>query len=253
MASLRNVARELMADARDGIGFLVIWKGGRSWFGLATYSIQYVEEAGEGPAYEVAAEFIPEMKAILERDPKAICVNPYIDNVGPFEDMTLESLMDGIKYQREINPGSLRRVLTAVEDEDQEDETVEDETVEEFEVYENNAGALFLAIMEGNRCKAIFENWEYMEQDGSLLEAIGQLQEDPDAWRCWEGDCYERLHEQEDYPGTLEDLYGEIRQMDDLVAWGRVDQGTDGMMMDPALMGCDARKALGVREEDEDD
>lgn len=33
MASLREVARDLLYDAQDAISWLVIWKEGRSWYG----------------------------------------------------------------------------------------------------------------------------------------------------------------------------------------------------------------------------
>lgn len=53
-----------------------------------------------------------------------------------------------------------------------------------YEVYENNGGAVMLAILDDD-CKpaAIFENWEY-GQRGVLADALQELAADPTAWRA---------------------------------------------------------------------
>ena len=57
-----------------------------------------------------------------------------------------------------------------------------------YEVYENNGGAVMLAILDDD-CKpaAIFENWEY-GQRGILADALQELAADPTAWRAWDSD-----------------------------------------------------------------
>ena len=111
MASLRDAARSVLDDAKDAIGYLVIWKEKRSWNARCYYGIEWYE------IYEpkIDEEIRGELEEILATDPDAICVNPYYDNLGELENMTLASLMDGIRFQREVAPGSLRMVLEATE------------------------------------------------------------------------------------------------------------------------------------------
>lgn len=61
-----------------------------------------------------------------------------------------------------------------------------------FEVYENGGGGILLYLFDGEDVKKVFEGWECGEK-GGLLNAINQLAEDPDAWKCWDGDLVERL------------------------------------------------------------
>ena len=61
-----------------------------------------------------------------------------------------------------------------------------------FEVYENGGGGILLYLFGGEEVKKVFEGWECGEK-GGLLNAINQLAEDPDAWKCWDGDLVERL------------------------------------------------------------
>jgi hypothetical protein len=85
-----------------------------------------------------------------------------------------------------------------------------------FEVYENNGGGLFLVILdgEGNPTR-IFENWEYGEK-GNLAEALDQLIKNPGVCDQWDGDLMERLEN-----STITDIYREISEGADLVAWSR--------------------------------
>ena len=61
-----------------------------------------------------------------------------------------------------------------------------------FEAYENGGGGILLYLFDGEDVKKVFEGWECGEK-GGLLNAINQLAEDPDAWKCWDGDLVERL------------------------------------------------------------
>ena len=129
MASLRDAARDVLYEAKDTIAYLVFWKTGRSWNSEALYEI-------------VAA------------DPDAICVNGYVDNIGPLEDMTLESLMDGIRFQREVAPGSLAYALQQVKKEETTEEADEEVCADEQE--EKAYTAIITNLKSG-------ENYEIME------------------------------------------------------------------------------------------
>jgi hypothetical protein len=120
-----------------------------------------------------------------------------------------------------------------------------------YEVYENNGGAVMLAILDDD-CKpvAIFENWEY-GQRGILADALQELAADPTAWRAWDGDLVERIASEWPYSGeaeppTLTELYDEISGSNACI----ID--SDGDMIPAQRMGAAALKALGLSLEDDD-
>lgn len=118
-----------------------------------------------------------------------------------------------------------------------------------FEVYENNAGALTLAVLtDAGDPVALFENWEYHDTPGALVNALAELAADPTAWRCWDGDMAERIANDWPYhgeaePPTVESLYEEIRANDDPILL------RDGSLTDPERWGYAARKAMNIGEE----
>ncbi len=57
----------------------------------------------------------------------------------------------------------------------------------EFEVYEDNAGGLYLCILNQGKCVRIFEGFEY-QGDQSLMKALQSLAEDEAAYEMWDGD-----------------------------------------------------------------
>lgn len=104
MASLREAARDVLEEARGGIAWIAIWKTGRSWHSESFYDVEYDEGCSrygfERPAkWTIEEEAAEKLAAIAQEDPHAILVNPYYDNLGTWEDMTLETLIDGIKFQ----------------------------------------------------------------------------------------------------------------------------------------------------------
>lgn len=118
-----------------------------------------------------------------------------------------------------------------------------------FEVYENNAGALTLAVLtDAGDPVALFENWEYHDTPGALVNALAELAADPTAWRCWDGDMVERIASEWPYhgeaePPTVAELYDEIRANDDPILL------RDGSLTDPERWGYAARKAMNIGEE----
>ena len=113
MASLKEEARWILDDARDGIAWLAIWKTGRTWHA----EIMYVDYT-EGRSYprkaeeewKIDSEDAARLREILAEDPEAILVNPVYCNLGPFEDMTLSSLIDGIRFQYSLG-GNVSGIL----------------------------------------------------------------------------------------------------------------------------------------------
>lgn len=79
-----------------------------------------------------------------------------------------------------------------------------------FEVYEDNSGSLYLAILDNDhKPTRIFEGWEFCG-DGVLADALAQLAEDPTAYECWKGDLMERLTDERDELGLPEITIGEM-------------------------------------------
>lgn len=103
--------------------------------------------------------------------------------------------------------------------------------MKKFEVYEDNGGGIHMAILEENGdAIAIFSGFECGEK-GILLDAINQLGEDEDAWKGWDGDTVEAANADggkpeydEEYnvvgyePYTIEEVYNEIEENDDLIS-----------------------------------
>lgn len=115
-----------------------------------------------------------------------------------------------------------------------------------FEVYENDAGALTLAVLtDAGDPVALFENWEYDDTPGALVNALAELAADPTAWEGWDGDMVERIatdwpYHGEAEPPTVESLYEEIAAQDDPIRLA------NGELTDPARGGYAARKAMGI-------
>lgn len=103
MASLREEARYILDDAKAGIVWIAIWKTGRSWHTEVMYDVEY-DEGRSYPtriesSWKITSEDQHRLLEIYDEDAGAILVNPYYVNLGPWEDMTLESLIDGIRFQ----------------------------------------------------------------------------------------------------------------------------------------------------------
>mgnify|MGYP004637049185 FL=1 len=115
-----------------------------------------------------------------------------------------------------------------------------------FEVYENDGGALTLAVLtDAGDPVALFENWEYDPNPGNLREALRDLEQDPTAWECWDGDMVERIatdwpYRGEAEPPTVESLYAKIAAQDDPIRLA------NGELTDPERWGYAARKAMGI-------
>lgn len=86
-----------------------------------------------------------------------------------------------------------------------------------YEVYETNAGSLYLCIIDDDgQCKRIIEGWEY-EPYGILNYALDELQNDPTAYENWDGDLVERLRNEGIYTDA-QILYDNGDGMGELIA-----------------------------------
>lgn len=114
-----------------------------------------------------------------------------------------------------------------------------------LEIYEDNAGGLYLVMLDNDDTPTkIFEKFEYANESGVLVDAICQLQVDPEAWKVWgECDLMERLEDEmgEDAP-SIQAMYEELSGDCDFVA--RTDTDSDFIEIYPEKMGAAAEKAL---------
>lgn len=97
MASIRQEAQDVLDVTRDQIGWIAVWRNGRSWY-CFTFWPDVIDEHKhvEFSAYEVE-----QLRNILKTDPKAVIVNGYYDNLGDAETMTRDSLADALRWQYE--------------------------------------------------------------------------------------------------------------------------------------------------------
>ena len=113
MASLREAARSVLDDARDGVCWIVIWKTGRSWNAEVMYGVDYTEGRSypkQDEKWDVELDDVQRLVEIMNEDPDARLVNGYYTNLGSLEEMTLASLMDGIRFQYGFG-GNIEHVL----------------------------------------------------------------------------------------------------------------------------------------------
>lgn len=97
MASLRNCSREMLDVARSGVGWIALWKVGRSWEVSDFYPLPDFK-AG---VLEMDEDDISEIRQIIAVDPNAILVNSYYHNLGDAEVMDSASLAEFLRWQYE--------------------------------------------------------------------------------------------------------------------------------------------------------
>ena len=92
MAALRDIARDFAAEIRDGIGWTIIYRIGRSWNALTIWS-----DIRNG---EWETDDLNDAIGILKADPDAVIVNGYY--CGHFgEGMTIDEIAAGIRWHYE--------------------------------------------------------------------------------------------------------------------------------------------------------
>lgn len=99
MASLRNEAQHVLDIAKDGIGWIAVWKVGRSWNCREFYPD--VTENRGACQLTLDEDDLVEIREILAEDQAAILVNSWYDNLGDCECMTRDSLAEALRWQYE--------------------------------------------------------------------------------------------------------------------------------------------------------
>lgn len=97
MAALKDIAREYASEIRDGIGWVIVYRTGRSWHGLTVWS-----DLGNN---EWETDDINDALEALRLDPRAVALNGYY--LGHFGDMTIEDIAVGIRWHYERGTNAL--------------------------------------------------------------------------------------------------------------------------------------------------
>lgn len=92
MAALRDIARDVAEEIRDGIGWVIVYRTGRSWSALTLWS-----DLGSG---KWETDDLNDAIGILKTDPDAVVLNGYY--CGHFgEGMTIDEIAAGIRWHYE--------------------------------------------------------------------------------------------------------------------------------------------------------
>lgn len=124
---------------------------------------------------------------------------------------------------------------------------LEGESEHAFEVYEDNAGGLYLVVLTAGVPTYVYENWEY-QKPGSLRDAIFELAVDKLAYRSWDGNCVERINE-ERRSDPVSDIVTAQSLYDDGLSTLVAEITESGGTYYPKRMGAAARLALGIPQE----
>ena len=106
MATLRQNAQDMLNIAREGIGWIALWKDGKGWMSRDFYPD--IDRAGRltFEDYELEA-----LRAIAELDPRAILVNGWYHNLGDCTCMTRDSLADALRWQYNLQHYQVKDAL----------------------------------------------------------------------------------------------------------------------------------------------
>lgn len=107
MASLKSEAKRIADEAKEAIAWIAVWREGRGWR-CESYYLDYDERKDR---FEIGEEDKQALKEIVDADANALLVNGYYMNLGSLEEMTLASLVDGLRWQYAINGGNLKEII----------------------------------------------------------------------------------------------------------------------------------------------
>lgn len=101
--TLRDVVKQYFYELDDGISWILIYKDGRSWFGVSLYTDDVDYNLSDGFSFsEPAMKLLHE---VYQTDKNTILVNGYYMNIGwsETERNTIQRFVDGIKRQYELS------------------------------------------------------------------------------------------------------------------------------------------------------
>lgn len=122
MASIRQVAQEYLEVARDGIGYIALWKDGKGW--MAADFWPDIDEDGNARFDADVDKFCTEqLENIVKLDPNAIIVNGWVHNLGSLDEMTRDSLAGFLRWQYDLGHFTVADFLEGLVHSDENSET----------------------------------------------------------------------------------------------------------------------------------
>lgn len=106
MATLRQNAQDMIDVAREGIGWIALWKDGKGWMSRDFYPD--IDRAGRLTFEDYDLEAL---QAIAALDPRAILVNGWYHNLGDCTCMTRDSLADALRWQYSLQHYQVKDAL----------------------------------------------------------------------------------------------------------------------------------------------
>lgn len=94
MATLRQNAQDMLDVAREGIGWIALWRDGKGWMSTDLYPDIDRSGALIFEEYDTRS-----LQNIAKLDPRAILVNGWEHNLGDTTCMTRDSLAAALKWQ----------------------------------------------------------------------------------------------------------------------------------------------------------
>ena len=104
MAALKEIAREYADEIRDGIGWLIVYRTGRSWHALTVWS--------DLSNNEWETDDINDALEALRLDPRAVALNGYY--LGRFGDMTIDDIAALVEVVSDRYPNATEEAVERV-------------------------------------------------------------------------------------------------------------------------------------------
>lgn len=106
MATLRQTAQDMIDIAREGIGWIALWKDGKGWMAMDYYPDIDRDDNLIFEDYDIDS-----LQNIVKLDPRAILVNGWYHNLGDTTCMTRDSLTEALRWQYNIQHYTVADVL----------------------------------------------------------------------------------------------------------------------------------------------
>lgn len=106
MATLRQTAQDMIDVAREGIGWIALWKDSKGWMARDFYPDVNRDGSLTFEDYGLEA-----LRRIFRMDPQAILVNGWEHNLGDTTCMTRDSLAAAFRWQYELGNSTVMGYL----------------------------------------------------------------------------------------------------------------------------------------------
>ena len=106
MASIRQTAQDVLDIAREGIGWIALWKDGKGWM-----SMDFWPDIDKDGTLIFEDYELERLQNIAKLDNNAVLLNSWYHNLGDTTCMNRESLADALRWQYDIQHYTVADVL----------------------------------------------------------------------------------------------------------------------------------------------